>query len=44
MNMNKHYSGLKMKCFEMPNASYTDRYVQGALKNRSYEVIGRKLF
>ena len=26
--INKIYGKLKMKCFEMPNASYTNRYVQ----------------
>ena len=29
--INKIYSKLKVKCFEMPNASYTNRY--GQLKN-----------
>jgi hypothetical protein len=25
VDINKHYGKLKMKCFEMPNASYTNR-------------------
>ena len=25
--LNKHTSGLKVKCFEMPNATYTNRYL-----------------
>lgn len=29
VTFNKHCSGLTVKCFEMPNASYTNRY--GAL-------------
>lgn len=25
-NINKHHGGLKVKCIEIPNASYTERY------------------
>ena len=32
--MNKIFGKLKMKCFEMPNASYTNRYP--AFKNNGY--------
>ncbi|MBN2890803.1 MAG: hypothetical protein JXL97_02960, partial [Bacteroidales bacterium] len=32
--INKHISGLKMKCFEMPNASYTNRYAQAEKRQR----------
>ena len=36
---NKHISGLTAKCFEMPNASYTNRYQQAEKRDREYENL-----
>jgi hypothetical protein len=39
VDINKHYGKLKMKCFEMPNASYTNRCktFKKKLKTENYE-------
>jgi len=40
--INKHISGLTVKCFEMPNASYTNRYQQAKEKSISGNITVRK--
>ena len=37
IDINKHYGKLKMKCFEMPNASYTNRCKQA--ENENYDTF-----
>jgi len=39
VTINKHISGLTGKCFEMPNASYTNRYQQAEKRDREYENL-----
>jgi hypothetical protein len=41
IDVNKIYGKLKMKCFEMPNASYTNRCATGK-KNRNKTTLNTK--
>jgi len=40
IDINKIYGKLKMKCFEMPNASYTHRYAQLKKASRTNSTFG----